>query len=650
MSTGRRLPLPLVVALGAGLVVLSALGTRWWRQWTDEPVTIILISIDTCRADHLGLAGMKLVDGTSPTPVIDQLGRDGHWWPFATTPVPLTLPAHTSMMSGLYPDRHGVRENDSFKVPKRESRHFTLLAEEMKALGFDTAAFVSAQPLERRFGLDAGFRIYDQPDRATAKGGGQTFRERPCQITAAKAADYLAQTEGKVAKRFVFIHFFDPHIPYERRFENPALPQGSKGDYLSEIMAVDATIGAMLDTMPDKGRNAWVIVTGDHGEGLGDHGEPTHGFLLYESTLRVPLVIRPPRGAHGGLEFDAGAKDGTPSILDVTPTLLEIAAPGRSDSARRRLEGVPWFRHPKSIATRESGASGAAVTDRAETLYAYYQFRHARLRACRNGPLKLIEGGGRAELFDTVSDGGESHDLATSRQSDVDALRKQLLAILAGSGPADSAQSVFDSADVSGPYIGGRTPGSATEPTEEENAKLPHVLSKWDLVRDLETARAHLRRGDPGKAVLTLKPHAAERSGNPALLLWSGRALREVAQDQTLAPDARLAELSEAAVCFRELATTFKDVRGTEAEILVLRDRQRITGSAKDLEEMVRLASGAIAGQATTPLLLALRGIAKAGLGDLQGAESDLAEAATRDPEDLRIAQDLRDVRRRLGR
>ena len=191
------------------------------------------------------------------------------------------------MFSGLYPDRHGVRENDSFKVPKRENRKYTLLAEDLKAAGFQTAAFVSAQPMERRFGLAAGFDVYDEPDRKTARGGGQRFRERPRE---GDRGEGRRAREGRPGAAVVPVR---PLLRPARAVRaRGARTRGSRlataGSYLGEVMAVDRAIGEILAALPNGGRDAWVIVTADHGEGLGEHGEPTHGLLLYDSTLRDP--------------------------------------------------------------------------------------------------------------------------------------------------------------------------------------------------------------------------------------------------------------------------------------------------------------------------------------------------------------------------
>jgi arylsulfatase A-like enzyme len=552
------------------------------------------------------------------------------------------------MFSGLYPDRHGIRENDSFKVPKRENRKYTLLAEDLRAAGFRTAAFVSAQPMERRFGLAAGFDVWDEPDPRTARGGGQRFRERRARETAGKVAAHARA--GLAPRSFLFVHFFDPHAPYEPEERSPALPGGVWGDYLGEVMAVDQAIGEILAALPNGGRDAWVIVTADHGEGLGEHGEESHGFLLHDATLEVPLVVRPPArfdarlpgATAGGSRLFGSAAAGR--LTDVAPTILALAGIEKPGLDGRSL-----------VVLRGEDDDRPAFRDRAETLYGWYQFRYARLRAFRDAGAKLVEGGGRSELYDLRpdpasakrADPGELRDVAAARPEEVARLRKLLLDALA-TAPKDEAQSTFEVPDLSGPYVGGRPAGTAIEPTEDENARLPRVQDRWNVVTDLEIARAHLRRGEPGKATLVLKAHAGELATNPALLFWTARSHHEVGASGAGSPEARLAELATAARHYRDLRTRFLDARGLDSELLVLRERHAITGDAVDLTSLVKLADGEIAAGGGSSLTFALRGVAKRDVGDLVGAESDLRRAAELDPTNLRAAEDLESVRRKL--
>jgi hypothetical protein len=285
--------------------------------------------------------------------------------------------------------------------------------------------------------------------------------------------------------------------------------------------------------------------------------------------------------------------------------------------------------------------SYGAAPDRAETLYGWYQFRYARLRASRVGASKLIEGAGRSELYAFETDATESQDLSAARPDEVARLKKLLLDALAKAPSAGEAQSTFEVPDLSGPYIGGRPPGTAIEPTEDENAKLPRVQDRWNVVDDLEDARAALRKGEAGRAVLILKAHEGELDENPALLFWTARAHHELGESAGIPDQARLAELDAASKLYRDVRSRFADPRGADSEMLVLRARHRITGARSDLERLVSLADGEIAATGGSSLTFALRGVAKRDLGDRTGAEADLAEALRRDPTNQRAAEDL---------
>ena len=196
-----------------------------------------------------GFNGFRLTDGSSPTPRMDELAASGSALRWGLSPVPLTLPATVSLMSGLYPDGHGVRENDSFCVPLPEGRAYSLLAEDLRAEGWRTAAFVSGQPLDRKYGVNQGFMVYDQPGREHAPRHHMQFRERSAEETTDAVVGFLAKASGEPL--FLFVHYFDPHMPYEEAVFLPAPPpQASERAYISEIARVDREVGRLLDALP----------------------------------------------------------------------------------------------------------------------------------------------------------------------------------------------------------------------------------------------------------------------------------------------------------------------------------------------------------------------------------------------------------------
>ena len=279
-----------VLLAGSMLVATVACG----RGGTPAPMrpNVLLITIDTLRADRVG-AGI--------TPAIDALAASGLRFTAARTAVPLTLPSHTTIHTGLLPPQHGVRENGAVALGDTHATMATLL----KQAGYQTAAFVGAFVLDRRFGLARGFDTYDDQIPRDPDATDRLEAERPASAVADRALAWLNQ-QPRAADHpplpwFVWIHFYDPHAPYT---PPPEFASRAHTPYDGEVCFADAQLGRIVNALRTQGAldRTLVVVCGDHGEGLGDHGERTHGMLLYDSTLRVPLVIAapgPPR-RHGG--------------------------------------------------------------------------------------------------------------------------------------------------------------------------------------------------------------------------------------------------------------------------------------------------------------------------------------------------------------
>ncbi len=234
--------------------------------------SILLVTLDTTRADSMGFESDAV-----ETSNLDALAARGVRFSQAWTTVPMTLPAHTSMLTGLYPSEHGIRENSRFLDDDR-----TLLAERLRDAGYDTAAFVSGYPLKRRFGLARGFDHYDDDM-------GMGNAERSAGPTTQQALEYLqASPRGPV---FVWVHYFDPHDPYVP--PEPFRSRYPSSPYLGEIAYMDQEVGRLIEAFEarNEGKDSRILVVGDHGEGLGDHGELLHGNLLYRGVMRVPLIL-----------------------------------------------------------------------------------------------------------------------------------------------------------------------------------------------------------------------------------------------------------------------------------------------------------------------------------------------------------------------
>jgi arylsulfatase A-like enzyme/Tfp pilus assembly protein PilF len=279
-----------VVAIGAALLASCGASTRHADLRVIPDQNVLLITIDTLRADALGCYG-----GQTPTPALDALAADGVRFDFAHAHAVLTLTSHASILTGTYPFQHGLRDNSGYRLAPRARTAGTLL----KAAGYETAAFLAAFPLHSRFGLNQGFDRYDDRFGDTRAPDEFVMPERAGSQVVALARDWLAGRAGgtgtgggagPAAKPwFVWVHLFDPHAPY--RPPPPFDAPFASRPYYGEVAAVDAALAPLLDDLRAAARPTLVIATADHGEALGDHGERTHGLFAYESTLRVPLII-----------------------------------------------------------------------------------------------------------------------------------------------------------------------------------------------------------------------------------------------------------------------------------------------------------------------------------------------------------------------
>jgi arylsulfatase A-like enzyme len=365
---------------------------------TQRPIGVVIITLDTTRADRLSIYG--LMDASMPA--LERLAREGVVFDQATTVAPLTLPAHTSLFTGLLPPRHGVRDNGSAPLADRE----TTLAETLHAEGFRTAAFVSSVVLDADRGLAQGFDDYSgvtESSGAVREADETGGKQRSGAVVIDEAVRWL---EGVGDSRFfVWAHLYDPHRPYD-----PPEPYRStySDPYVGEIAFADAQIGRLLGALEQRGLldRTIVIVAGDHGESLGDHGEDDHGIFVYESTMHVPLVIRAP---------GTGARrvGGVVRLTDVAPTVLELL-------------GLPV---PAVDGTSLTSLMTGRATDL--DLEAYAESRYPErlgwspLRSLRAARFKLIEAP-TPELYDLDRDPFEEHNIYAERSAVALAMTKRL--------------------------------------------------------------------------------------------------------------------------------------------------------------------------------------------------------------------------------
>jgi len=394
-------------ALAAALAFAAGCRDRPQRApESPPPRNLVLVTIDTLRADRLGAYGNAGV----ATPHLDRLARDGAMARDASVHAPLTRPSHVSLFTGLLPAQHGIRDN----VSPALADDVPTLPEALKAAGFDTAAFVSSIVLSRQSGLARGFDAYS--DRFEAGADDARFLSTIQKRGDGPTTEAIAWMQGRgPARFFLWLHLYDPHDPYD-----PPEPFASRyrdRPYDGEVAYADELVGRLDEALRGKGLadSTLFVVTSDHGEGLGDHGEAVHGFFVYESTLAVPLLLRGP-GIPPGTRVMATVRS-----VDLMPTLLDLLKV--TPASRRPLAG-------RSIAaTLRGGPEPEGQATYAESLTPLLHYGWSDLRALREGRFKYIEAP-RPELFDLKADPGETRNLVKENQGQAEALRKELLARL----------------------------------------------------------------------------------------------------------------------------------------------------------------------------------------------------------------------------
>ena len=293
---------------------MAAAGTGWWVFTRDTlrpslPRNVLLITIDTLRADALGAYG----NASAATPWMDRLAASGVRFRTARAHNVLTLPSHANILTGRLPPDHGVRDNAGFRLAVGEAT----LATRLKERRFQTGAFISAFPLDSRFGLSRGFDVYDDAFVDTAARPAFLEQERAGVETVAAATRWLAEQRTKAEPWFGWVHLYEPHYPYAA--PEPFASRFSGNPYAGEVAATDEALGPLLQPILDAGAatDTLVILTSDHGESLGDHGEATHGIFAYEAALRVPLVLYyPPLLAPRVIDTAATHVDIVPMVLE----------------------------------------------------------------------------------------------------------------------------------------------------------------------------------------------------------------------------------------------------------------------------------------------------------------------------------------------
>ncbi|HEX5138045.1 MAG TPA: sulfatase [Planctomycetota bacterium] len=343
-----------------------------------EHPNVLLVTIDTLRADAIG----------EDTPAISDFLAEARRFRKARTVVPLTLPAHTSIFTGLFPASHGIHDNVTEPVPPRGERSFPLLAEQFKDAGYSTAAFVARTVLAPPTGIGSGFDVYDCP-AVDGEAPEESYLPGTDRVDA--AIKWIAQAPpGK--PWFVWVHIFDPHAPYllfpgDARRAATTASDSPRARYLGEVRRADAAIETLLRSVDPR---TVVVLASDHGESLQEHGEPTHGPLCYGATVDAVLVVRAPGLARGTVD------DGLRSVADVAPTLRRLCGLAAAGGEGRDLAGPPH----ETLVT--------------ESMFTWAIHGWGQVFGVTDGDFTLVESGTAVELFDRRSDPGETIPLGLS--------------------------------------------------------------------------------------------------------------------------------------------------------------------------------------------------------------------------------------------
>ncbi|MFH1464757.1 MAG: sulfatase-like hydrolase/transferase [Pseudomonadota bacterium] len=573
---------------------------------------VLLVTLDTLRADRVGAYG----DPLAATPRLDDLAAHGALFREAISPVPLTLPAHASILTGTYPATHGLRDNGGFRLRDE----VPTLAERLGAAGYRTGAFVSAYVLDAAWGLDRGFDTYRAPfnpqDVAAAGAFGEL--ELPGADTVNAALAFLRAAEGQPT--FTWVHLYDPHTPWA---DHP----GWQGDpYRGEVAFDDALVGRLLDAMDPA---ALIVVVADHGEGLWDHGEREHGLLVHRATTRVPLIVRPPGGIEGPLqepEPRPGMGEATRRPAGLDPRLDLAPVPDAPRAARVVEEPVssvdlaatiadylgltPWG-EGRSLRPAVEGRPLPEVPVYTETFFPRFHYGWSELSAVQEGRERLRVGP-TLEVYDLAADPGEAHPQQVDEH--------RLLAVARAHGgegtPQPGALDVATQERLAAlGYVAPLTP------PEGARDALPDPRDRTDTLAALQAFEAE--PASP-RALTGLRELVAREPGLiEARMALALRAQGEVqrALDETLAvlelePSHTMA-LSNASLLCRELhrgeqgielarriqVINPKDPRGYRLELV-----QRV--DAEQPEEVIRVAEAGLRVAPEDPQILYLYGLA----------------------------------------
>ncbi|HET7436192.1 MAG TPA: sulfatase-like hydrolase/transferase [Thermoanaerobaculia bacterium] len=623
------------------LALLATVVLAACRQREARPVhDVILITIDTLRADAPGFTGNARVK----TPFLDALAARGTVFTHAHAHNVVTLPSHTNILTGLYPWQHGIRDNAGFALDAKQ----VTLASLLHDAGFATGAFVSAYPLDSRFGLARGFDTYDDQYGEAAHVLDFAVQERPGNVTLARAKEWW-QAHGN-QRRFLWVHLYEPHAPYIP--PQPFRDEYRDRLYLGEVAAADAMLAATLGPLLDAAPDTLVVVTGDHGESLGEHGEQTHGLFAYESTLAVPLVVADPTRKHA-------IDDRWVGHIDIAPTILARAG----------------IAPPAAMKGRSLFAAGERPHTYFEALSASLNRGWAPLVGVISGGKKLIELP-LPELYDLPRDPHEAANRYGEDRRSVVALRELLKSEAPTPAKRSNVTSEEQSKLLSLGYLSG-TSAKTTYTVDDDPKRLvtldnelheaiaAYQMGKLDraleLSRKLVAARPDMQLAqemlafflaqneNPDEAIAVLERKVAAGTANEAmrtrlglLLSENGRARAAVAVLQPLANGSDLDVINAYGIALADSG----DVNGAVAAFQRVLNLDRDNAKAYQNLGIVALRNGqrdlarryldhALSINANLPLALNVLGVIDAQSGNRAMAIERWSRAVAIDPSQL---------------
>ena len=470
----------------------------------DQP-SVILITLDTVRADRMGFLGSK----RGLTPHLDTLARQSVVFERAYSQAPITPASHGTILSGTFPRFHGVRDFGS-RLPDS----IPYLPELLRARGYRTAAFVSSIILDPKNGFapgfERGFDIYDAGFRRTKRGESRLgSMQRRGDETVARALDWLGK--NRLGPVFLWIHIWDAHDPYDP--PEPFKERYAKEPYDGCVAYLDATVGKLLDGLRSAGvyDSTLIAVLSDHGESLGDHGENTHGVFLYDATIRVPVLIKFPKARFAGQRVAARA-----SLVDVAPTLLEaLQAP------------IPTAMQGQSLISLIGMKSAGDRPSFAENEYTHRGFGWSSLEALRTGGFLFIRAP-RPELYQQTVDPGEEHNLYEKNKLAAARIAVQLNGFLklAGANAPEAARRTLDPQSIEKLRALGYVPSFGAETASSSVDPKTHI----QVANDLHDANLRIEEGKETTAILLLEHVVASDPQIPHAQYFLGVAYKELRQ------------------------------------------------------------------------------------------------------------------------